>query len=303
MKKNYAKSFYNDIGLRLAKELFQLEYLHYGYFADLPPTLAALPQAQEKYVQKVLEQIPGGVREVLDIGCGAGGVAQKLIARNFKVTCVDPDPYMLDKTMEATQRQITPINEFYEVAEKLPEKKFDLILMSESCQYVPFNEGFAQHRRFLKPGGHVLIADFFKIKDLDEPHLSKSGHNYEEFIATARGYGFELVKEIDITKETAPTMDIYQRVIFEKVFPIAEAVVAYLSRRFPKVFSILKYFFAEKADFLKTKYSAQDSVTFMKYKKYFILLFANAKSQDLPIGRDANGVKGGLPLNESGSAR
>lgn len=274
----YRKSYFNDIGLRLAHKLFGLQYLHYGFFEKAPRTLQGLPDAQEEYVQKVLAQIPNdGIKKVLDVGCGAGGVAKQLIARGYDVTCVDPDPFMLDRTSKATAQKIKPVRGFYETVGELPSGQFDMVLMSESCQYVPFNLGFAQHRKHLRLGGHVLIADFFKVRPLDFPYLSKSGHPLADFLKEAEQQGFELVRDIDITEETAPTMDIYQDILTNRAFPVAEAVVEYVERKFPWIYRVLRMFVGKKAVFLKQKYSAQDAETFKKYKSYRILLFKKAK--------------------------
>lgn len=273
-KKDFGKNFYNDIGLRFAQKVFGLEYLHYGYFTEgMAHDLATLPKAQEAYVEKVLSKIPGDTKKVLDIGCGAGGVAKKLTDRGLEVMCVDPDPYMIQKTREATNNKISSINAFYEVAEGIPQNQFDLVLMSESCQYIPPGDGFRQHAGALKKGGHVLIADFFKVLPLDKPYLSKSGHDLEPFLAEAKAKGFELVEKIDITKETAPTMDIYQRLLLDKAFPVAEAVIEYVQRRAPWLYKLLNWFAGEKVRFLKTKYEHQGADIFAHYKQYLILLF------------------------------
>lgn len=273
MNSTYGKSFYNDIGLRFAQKVFGLKYLHYGYFENVPTTLDQLPAAQEVYVQQVLSHIPADVKKILDVGCGAGGVALNLVNRGMDVTCVDPDPFMLEKTSELTNHRIQKKNDFYEKADGLPENHFDMVLMSESCQYVPFGEGFRQHRRFLRPGGYVLISDFFKIRDLDLPYLSKSGHRFEEFVKEAAAQGFELVTDRDITRQTAPTHEIYQKILLEKAFPVAEALFEYVERRYPKFYKMMVYFVGKKVLFLKQKYSSQGADIFIKYKSYRILLF------------------------------
>jgi hypothetical protein len=180
---------------------------------------------------------------------------------------------MLQKTSELTNHRIKTKNDFYEKAEGLPVGGFDMVLMSESCQYVPYGEGFAQHAKHLRPGGYVLISDFFKIRDLDAPYLSKSGHKLEEFTGEAKRQGFELIVDRDITKQCAPTHDIYQKILLEKAFPVAEALFEYVSRRYPKIYKMLKYFVGEKVLFLKQKYSSQGADIFQKYKSYRILLF------------------------------
>lgn len=271
--KGHGKNFYNDIGLRLAHKLLGLEYLHYGYFENLPTALSNLPQAQEKYMEVVLGHIPEGVTTILDIGCGAGGMAKNMVLRGYDLTICEPDPYLLNKTQEMTNHMVKGVIGFYQNTNDLPENYFDLILMSESCQYVPFQMGFAQHRRFGKIGGYVLISDFFITKKLDSPFLSKSGHPLDLFLKQAQESGFELIKNIDITPQTAPTMDIYQSLIINKAFPIFEALFEYTQKKYPTLYKLLSYFLSKKINFVRQKYLTQSAEVFSKYKSYRILLF------------------------------
>jgi hypothetical protein len=180
---------------------------------------------------------------------------------------------MIGKASEATGGKIKTALGKYEEIRELPDAPYDLLMMPESCQYINKTLGWEQNAKFIRPGGYFMTADFFKIRNLDKPYLSKSGHNFEEFLTEAEKQGFKLLKKIDITKEVAPTMDLYQGVIKEKVFPIAEAAIEVFQRRLPFGYKIASYFMKDKVLFLKTKYENQDSETFSKYKGYFILLF------------------------------
>lgn len=268
-----AKTHHNDIGLRLLKKLYGLQYLHYGYFKDMEPSMANLPAAQEAWVQVLLSHIPAGTKDIYDVGCGVGGIAKQLVDRGYKVTCIDPDPYMINQTSAYTNHRVGSRIGYYEKIPDLPENSVDLVLMPESCQYINPREGFDQTKRVLRDGGYFLTADFFKIRELDQPYLSKSGHRLEEFIEFGKKAGFELVKKQDITPETAPTMDIYQRMILDKVQPICEAVLEFVSRIAPWLYKILAFFLRKKVLHLKKKYENQDAETFTRYKGYYILLF------------------------------
>ena len=220
-KRSHRPTFYNDIALRLAHKLFGIEHLHYGYFDGIEPTLENFPKAQELYVQKMLSHIPEGVKTVFDVGCGTGGVAKALLAKGFQVTCLAPDPYLTEKAAKRTEDKATVITDFYEnIGTEIDETGVDLILFSESCQYVKINDGWRQNHRYLKPGGYVLISDFFRIREIDRPNISRSGHVLEKFLNAADRHGFDLIEQVDITPYTAPTMDVYQKTLHDKVFPV-----------------------------------------------------------------------------------
>src|SRR5947207_1458926 len=69
-----------------------MQDLHYGYWPEgLPPVPQNLAQAQAHYTDFLVSHIPAGVKSVLDVGCGAGNTARKLLERGFTVDCVSPN--------------------------------------------------------------------------------------------------------------------------------------------------------------------------------------------------------------------
>ncbi len=276
--KSHSKTYYNDIALKLIQKLFGLDYLHYGYFeGDLPLTLEGLKIAQQKYTDKIISEFPNEVKSVLDVGCGAGGNAKTMVEKGLQVSCIDPDPYLISKTLEKTNQKIKAYEGLYENVTQVPPESHDLVLMSESCQYISPVEGWDLHRKHVKLNGYVMAVDFFKIKPIDKKYLSKSGHELKSFIEEAEKKGFKLLKKIDITPQTAPTMDLYQSIITEKIFPVFEALFTFINRKFNTIYKVLSYFLKEKVLFLKEKYSHQDSKIFSEYKGYYILLFQRIK--------------------------
>ncbi len=274
-KHTHSRTYYNDIALRLGHKLLGLEHLHYGYFdKKLEPVLSNLPKAQEAYVKNLLSYLPSkGVKRIFDVGCGTGGVASQLVKKGYNLTCLAPDPFLIKKTLENTGGKVETITDLYENITDLPAGMYDLILMSESAQYIKIDEGWALNHHNLRSGGYVLIGDFFRIRELDQPHLSKSGHPIEKYLEAAEKQGFELLKKEDITEYVAPTMDIYQELILNKIFPVAEALFEFLKRRNPFVYRMMERILAPQVLKIKNKYSNQDAETFRKYKAYYILLF------------------------------
>ncbi|MCB1317964.1 MAG: methyltransferase domain-containing protein [Leptospiraceae bacterium] len=266
---------YNDISLRLARKIFGIEHLHYGFFTKgIKRDIQHVPQAQEAYVKNLLKYIPRGVKSIFDVGCGTGGIAEELVKKRYNVACVAPDPYLTNLAAEKTKGRAQVFTDLYENLDAEPTPgSFDLVLMAESCQYVNPERGWEQHGRFLKDKGYVLIADFFKIRPLDRDDLSKSGHDLDRFLSVADESGFKLLKKIDITRETAPSMDIYQGIITQYVFPIAEAIFEFISRRYPLIYRFMSMLFKEKILKLHARYSNQSAAIFTQYKGYFILLF------------------------------
>lgn len=278
-KFEHKSTYYNDIALRLMHRLFKVEHLHYGYFGPtLKPELKNLAAAQAAYVKNLLSFLPKDAKKIFDVGCGTGGVASELVKKGLNVTCIAPDAYMVDMTEQRTQGKARYFVDLYEnIDSEVEHGTFDLILMSESCQYIKPDPGWANHVRFLRPGGYILVADFFKQKAPDERNPSKSGQPLDDFLRRAQENGFKVVKKQDITDRVAPTMDIYQDLILNRAFPIIQAVFELVERRVPTIYKILKYFAGAKIEKIKSKYEKQGSDLFREYKRYMIFLLQKKK--------------------------
>jgi len=69
-----------DYGLKFLRDVLKVESLHFGYWDNgVAPTLDNLRTAQIKYIDHLIEFIPEGVSSILDVGCGTGVVADKLV--------------------------------------------------------------------------------------------------------------------------------------------------------------------------------------------------------------------------------
>lgn len=286
-RRGYRKTYYNDIALRLAHRLFGVEHLHYGFFGPgINRDLTHLPVAQDAYAKHVIAAMPPDAHRIFDVGCGTGGIARLLVEAGKDVVSLAPDPFLTSRTQEATRGKARTITDFYEnvspTSHEALAAPFDLILMSESCQYVSPREAWSQHRRFLRPGGQVLISDFFKIRPVDAPHISKSGHPLDAFLTTARDFGFNLIRQEDITDAVAPTMDIYQDVLTQRVVPVVLALGEIVQRRFPRLYRLIAWKYGDKVEILLKKYQSQDAATFRKYKSYQLLLFRQVEGAALP---------------------
>lgn len=273
-KYSHKNSYYNDLALKLGDKLLGIKYLHYGYFEKEDSiSLETLKTAQEVYTDRLLSKIPEGVRTILDVGCGTGEIAKKLVDRGYTVFCIAPDPYLIERTLKHTENRVTTFTDLYENITGIPPESIDLILMSESCQYIKPDPGWEQNKKLLKKGGYLLVCDFFKFRDIDDPYMSRSGQPLENFKERAKNANFELQLEEDITENVAPTMTLTQNLVYEKVFPIAEVFFELIERRYPLVYKIGKYFLASKVERLKNKYTALGADKFIKYKKYLTMLY------------------------------
>jgi len=101
-----------------------------------------------------------GARDVLDIGCGHGALAQRLVSEGLAVTGIDPAAAAIEKAREAV-----PEARFWTAgAEALPldAGTFDACVFLNSLHHVPvplMQTALHEALRVLRPGGEVIVVE------------------------------------------------------------------------------------------------------------------------------------------------
>lgn len=222
-----------DLELYFVTEVLKLRSLHYGLFPPDPPRpigIDAIRAAQARYTERLLACVPEGVRTVLDVGAGIGDNARAFAARGYTVTAISPDPNHQRYFDAMEEPGITFLRSKYEDL-KL-DQRFDLLLFSESLNYFDRETGLRQSRRYVAPGGALLIAAMFHNDDW-APYPKGFDLASLPFIAMARAHGFELQSAEDITEATAPTMEAVHYALREQLRPLIVMGEHYLKSSSP----------------------------------------------------------------------
>ena len=244
MQKVELKEVGLDIGLAFAKHFYKTDYLHYGYWPEgLSVEPANVFEAQENYANLLLKHIPEGVSSVLDVGCGSGKFSEKLLEAGYTVDCVSPSPNLTKHVRERLGDRAEIFECRYEDVKT--KKRYDLILCSESFQYLLLEKAMAQTQKFLNDEGYLLICDFFK-QDVPGKSPVSGGHKIERFLKYMEDQPFRQITDIDITKETSPSLDIMRDLIQEVILPTWNTVAYYMTSNFPRFSRFLVLFFAKK---------------------------------------------------------
>lgn len=202
---------YQNAAIDYYMGLTNSSYLHYGYWEPLPIqgeelTLTRLRVAQESYAAKLLSFIPDGTKTVLDVGCGIGGNAAYLCDRGFTVEGLAPDALQQERVFQNTNGQVpfylTRFEDFHS------SNSYDLILFSESSQYIAALDLAQGAARLLDSGGYLLLADMMRFDAEYQEGIFSNCHVASELQAALVQAGFKLIKTEDISTQVAPTIDL-----------------------------------------------------------------------------------------------
>lgn len=266
--------FRRDRSLRFYHEILGLERLHYGLWQDADPrTLEGVRIAQERYEEYLLARIgdiaaPGRSLRILDVGCGSGIMCEALAVRGYLVEGLSPDLHQ----REVFQKRLDVPFHLSTFQDFVPDAPFDIILMSESCQYVPLDKLFPALDRCLKLGGHLLVCDYFTLDGATGP-LAKSGHPLSDFLLAADENGLNLRSEEDVTTQVLPTLDVAWNFVERYILPTAELASERLAERRPVMFRLGRYLLRRELGKAMMSMDMIDSGKFMLNKRYLSLLF------------------------------
>ncbi len=262
----------NDRALRFYNEVLGLERLHYGiWLSEDELSVEKLKEAQERYENYLIDNIPENVKTILDVGCGTGILTKRLISLGYHVEGLSPD---INQKRIFTENISVPFHHLaFESFSKTDQ--YDCMIMSESAQYISIEKLFKNAKRSLKKNGYLMICDYFVLKNASG-ELSKSGHDYEIFMDHIKNAEFTIVSENDLTERVTKTLDLGKNFV-ERALIALEIGTEKIRDRHPYICRFLLRLFKKKIEKLNLQIQLLDSREFIKNKTYrFILLQANS---------------------------
>jgi SAM-dependent methyltransferase len=180
----------------LTAEEGAVRYLHYGLFERPDESIGT---AQERSTELLLSRLPAVPTRILDAGSGVGTTLDRLTRLGHDVTGITPDA-----------KQVALIRQRFGDSVRVECVRFedypgiaDLILFQESSQYIESRTLFA---RAAAIAPHVIVLDEFSLRPLDQPGALPP---LEGFLSAAAEQGFQLVEELDLSNQAAPTIDYF----------------------------------------------------------------------------------------------
>lgn len=284
---NARKMDSRELGLVLAQQMLSVEDLHYGLWDDdLELSITNLSHAQQRYTDMIINELPETSHErpvrVLDIGCGTGHLLAQLVKQNYQVDGVVPSKHLASKVREKIAGLPGNSSQIFEGRfEDFPDREcstlYDVALFSESYQYIPMEASFSKIERLLKPGGIVLISDFFRTEAEGDGYSGdktfSGGHRLKDFYVALNSRPFSLLKNENITARVSPNLSLVNDLLMNKVSPAGKTVGIYMKSRYPILSWMAARVLNKKIKKLKAKYftGKRSKETFERYKSYRVV--------------------------------
>lgn len=276
-----------ELGVVLLQQLLGADDLHYGLWdAGLPRTLANLRLAQQRYDEfllGVLDGIAPRPAGVLDVGCGTGKLLAQLRALGYDAEGVSPAPALTRRVRERLAREAQGGTRIFECRfEDFPAAErsahYDAVVFAESFQYIALPVALERARAILRPGGHLVICDFFKTAAHGDggpgDRTFGGGHPLAAFYETLARTRFTILRDDDLTPLIAPNLEIVDEILMRRVLPASLTVAQYLSERHPWLLRLLRLLGRRELAKARRKYFSghRTPATFARYKSYRLIV-------------------------------
>ena len=263
---------YDDAQMKLYHQLLPGDFLHYGYFDDplIKPqdiSLNMLYEAQEQYGQNIVDLIRDTESEILDIGCGMGGLLRLMNKQGLKAIALTPDKNQVHHISQTYPNQILGIR-FEDMDVAANKGRFGTVITSESLQYLDQDVSLPMIHTSLNPQGRWIACDYFRTGDAAE----KSGHQWESFVEKLNKYGLKITSQRDITPHILPTIGYVNMWATQIGLPIKDFALGKLKVKAPGIHYALEGSLPLIEQKIDKNIKTIDPVEFASKKKYMLLV-------------------------------
>src|SRR5690606_19920286 len=212
------KSTIEEIRERFDNDVARFSNLETGQISTIDATVSL------ELITEASARIVPNAKNLLDIGCGAGNYALKMLSKvpNLNCTLVDLSKPMLDKAYERVSDQTSGSVELVQADIReleLKEGSFDIILAGAVLHHLRDDSDweltFSKLYKLLKPGGCLMISDL--ITQDTTVLNSYTWERYGDYLEDVGGKEYRKQVLDYVAKEDSPRSMNYQLDLMKKV--------------------------------------------------------------------------------------
>lgn len=271
-----------DPQLKLYDTILKTDFLHYGYFENSQKEAAEISfndirRAQVKYAELILQQVPSDAEAVLDVGCGMGGLIGMLLKKKLNVTGITPDRVQIDYIANKYPQATLIKSKFQKMSAESFGNTFDVVIHSESLQYMGLEKAITKVKTILKKKGRWVVVDYFRTAEAVE----HSGHYWDNFQQKLKYNGLKIIYSQDITENIRPTLDYIYMWGNEIGKPVFDFLAGKLAKKHPAKYYLLTDVLNSLADKMDKNLQTVNPDIFIKNKKYILLSIERDTDQNI----------------------
>ncbi|MFF8599942.1 class I SAM-dependent methyltransferase [Streptomyces sp. NPDC015232] len=117
----------------------------------------------------ILRAVPEGCGHALDVGCGDGLLARKLVGRARQVTGIDQSPVMIARARAwaAADPRLAFLEGDFLTAQ-LPAGSYDFVCSVTAIHHMDFEAALVRMRELLRPGGTLVVVGLAREESATE---------------------------------------------------------------------------------------------------------------------------------------
>ena len=116
------------------------------------------------YHDIVLDSVPPNCRRALDVGCGEGLLARRLVQRCEEVLALDLDAAVLVRAAANSAEPRIAFRQGDVMTDDLAREGFDFISVVAALHHLPLRPALERFRELLKPGGCLAIVGLYRAE-------------------------------------------------------------------------------------------------------------------------------------------
>ena len=118
------------------------------------------PDSSDRYIQFLIECVPSGARDLLEVGCGLGELTKRLAWPGRQILALDLSPEMVARARQKNSGMSDVsfvCGDF--LGRDFQDQQFDCVISSAALHHMDTDAAVKQMTQLITPGGRLILHD------------------------------------------------------------------------------------------------------------------------------------------------